>query len=164
MFFFTIDFYNFLFFILNIFLKNKFKNTHRRIYRRHISIDILHRGKCHTHRRIQTDRVRQHFTEWWKCTLTNDFVDGRSPSAFYRELKNIYRICHYHRWNKFVGIFPARIFYGAYFSSVKPLAIFFFLPTECGITNEKDADCRWFSQYKIYWRSLNLTPTDYIRR
>ena len=83
----------------------------------------------HSLMNLQTDIVRQHFTESGEnATLTDDFTGGTSPSAFYRVLKNIYWICHYHRRNTSVGIFPAGIvfFFGLHFPSVKPSAIFFF--------------------------------------
>ena len=126
-FFFTINLYNFILFILNNFFKKNLK--------------------------IPTD----------------GFTDGYSPSVFYWEMKNIYWKCHnnqrLHRRIESVCILPraekylldmplspmeyihryisSEILFCAYFSSVKPLVIFF-LPTdlvmECGITDERDAD------------------------
>jgi hypothetical protein len=61
---------------------------------------------------LQTDTVHRHFIEsGGNATFTDDFADEASPSALFRELKNIYWICHYHRRNKSIGIFPAGIFY-----------------------------------------------------
>jgi hypothetical protein len=99
---------------------------------------------------LQTDNVRRHFTvAWCKChnhqqiyrqiksvgisqsggnaTLTDKFTEGYRPSASNQELKNIYWICHYHRRNKSVGIFQARIFFCSQFPYVKPSVIFFFV-------------------------------------
>jgi len=59
-------------------------------------------------------------------TITDVVTDGYIPSSFYRELKNIYWICHYHRRNKSVGIFPAIIFFLRAFSVCKIIGIFFF--------------------------------------
>jgi hypothetical protein len=60
---------------------------------------------------FQTDVVRQYFTESCKmftayATFTDGFPNRHSLSVFYRELQNIYCICHKHRWNNSVGIFP----------------------------------------------------------
>jgi len=81
-------------------------NHHRRIYRQNVSVGISQSGG--------------------NATLTDAFTKGYRPSAFNRELKNIYWICHYHRRNKSFGIFQAGIFFGVQFFSVKPSVIFFF--------------------------------------
>ena len=96
---------------------------------------------------LQTDKVCRHFTEsGGNATLTDKFTEGYRPSAFHQVLKNIYWICHYHRRNKSVGIFPAGIFFGAQFPYVKPAVIFFLLPTdlatECGTYYQRTV-CRW---------------------
>jgi hypothetical protein len=82
----------------------------------------------HSLMNLQTDIVRQHFTESGEnATLTDDFTGGTSPSAFYRVLKNIYWICHYHRRNTSVGIFPAGIvFFWLAFSVCKTIGNIFF--------------------------------------
>ena len=52
----------------------------------------------------QKECFRQYFTESWEiftanAIITDVYTDGYIPSAFHRELKNIYFICHYHQWN-----------------------------------------------------------------
>ena len=78
----------------------------------------------------QMKTFRWYFTESWKiftanAIITDIYTDGYMSSAFHR--KNIYFICHYHRQNISIGIFPAGIF----------------LPTECGISDERYADRRF---------------------
>jgi len=102
----------------------------------------------------RTDKVRRHFTERWKiftgnATITDVFTDGKSPSAFYRELKDIYWICHYHRRNTSVGIFLVRnVFFCVHFLSVKPSAIFFF--------TDRVGDGMWDYQRKECRRTLSV--------
>jgi len=64
----------------------------------------------------QTETFRRYFTESCKnftgnAIITDTYTDGFRLSAFHRELKNIYCICHNHQRNIFVGIFPARILF-----------------------------------------------------
>jgi len=135
--FFTINLYNFILFILNNCFKNIFLNYHRRILRRTQAVGISQRvEKYLLHMPLSptstsTVLVRQYFTESCKiftayATITDDII----PSVIYR--------CKYRR-NYSVGIFPEGIFFGSLFSSTQP-SMFFFLPTESGITNDLYAD------------------------
>jgi hypothetical protein len=45
------------------------------------------------------------------ATLIDKFTERYRPSAFNRELKYIYWICHYHRLNICIGIFLAGSFF-----------------------------------------------------
>jgi len=79
----------------------------------------------------QTDKFCRYFTKiWnifiWYATITDAFTDGKSLLIFYRELKNIHCICHYHRHNIFVSIFPVGIFFWRAFSVCKTIGNCFF--------------------------------------
>ena len=99
---------------------------------------------------LQTEWVCRFFIESCKifteyATITNVSTNGHSPSVFYRELKNIYCICHNHRQTNSVGKCPTGIyFFGAHCPSVKPLVFFLRkeLATKHGITDEHYSDRR----------------------
>ena len=109
------------------------------------------------------------------ATIIDVDIDGISPSVFYRELKNIYCICHNHRrrssigdlpmknrHNNSIGIFPGGMFFfRRAFSVCKTIGFYFFLPTEVatihGITEERYSDEHILSMKS----SVNFLPTEW---
>jgi len=94
---------------------------------------------------FQTDVVCRYFIESCKiftinATFTDGFPDRHSPSVFYRELLNIYSICHKHRWKNSVGIFSAGTFFCAHFLYVN-LSVFEFFFTDR--ISDKMLNYRW---------------------
>ena len=151
MIFFTINLYNFILFIPNNFLKNKFKNTNWWIYRRNTSVGISHRGKCHTHRwvyrriqsvgisqrvvenahsltTLQTDRVRWHFTEsGGNAHAPTNLQTERVRRYFIESWKIFIEYTIINDGIKYVGIFPAVIcFFLRIFSVCKIIGNIFF--------------------------------------
>jgi hypothetical protein len=101
----------------------------------------------------QMKTFRRYFTESWEiftanAIITDVFTNGFIPSIFHWELKNIYFICHYHRRNISVGIFPGGIFFGTHFSSLKPSVVFFF--------TDRSSDKMWNYRRKLCQRTHSV--------
>ena len=147
--FFTINLYNFILFILNnIFLKIILKH-HRQISRRIKFAGIVQRVEKYllempqTPTSLQIEIVRRYFTKSWKRRLYRWIW---SVSILPR-VEKYFCICHDHRWNICVGIFPVGIFFCAHFPSMKPSVIFF---------PDKLSDGLWYYRRKRCRRTLSV--------
>ena len=158
-FFFTINLYNFILFILNNCFKKIFLNYHRRILRRTQAVGISQRvEKYLLHMPLSptstsTVLVRQYFIESCKiftayATITDDII----PSVIYR--------CKYRR-NYSVGIFPEGIFFGSLFSSTQPSMFFFFTDRKW---NYQRSICRWTLSVREVVRKIFTNGVWVLRR
>jgi len=106
-------------------------HNHRRIYRRIKSVGISQRvvEMPHSPTNLQRDTVRRHFTGCWKIfTGYATITDGINPSVY----------------------FQLDFFFCAQFPYVKPVVIFFLLPTDLAI------ECGTYYQRTVCWWTFSV--------